>query len=106
MSAPRESPGPWHGIPRAPFVLRTFPPHSGGNPKYGRGEGMSAGSLCDAGLMRRAPETGPPTLRHGPPDLAPDCRSGEGRRRRSHRRCDSARWLVALSMPFCLRFLT
>ncbi len=55
MSAPRESPGPWHGIPRAPFVLRTFPPRSGGNPKYGRGEGMSAGSFGDAGLLRRAP---------------------------------------------------
>ncbi len=83
MSAPRGFPGPWHGIPRAPFVLRTFPPLSGGNPKYGRGEGMPAGSLCDAGLMRRAPETGPPTLRHGPRDLAPECRSDEGRRRRN-----------------------
>ena len=27
---------------------------------------MPAGSLCDAGLTRRAPGTGPPTLRHGP----------------------------------------
>ncbi len=45
-------------------------------------EGMPAGSLCDAGLTRRAPGTGPPTLRHGPPGLAPDIRSDEGRRRR------------------------
>ena len=44
-------------------------------------ERMRAGSLCDAGLMRRAPGTFPPTLRHGPPDLAPDFRSDEGRRR-------------------------
>ena len=62
MSAPRRFPGPWHGI---------------------RSERMRAGSLRDAGLMRRSPGTGPPTLRHGPPDLAPDFRSGEERRRRN-----------------------
>ena len=44
-------------------------------------ERMRAGSLRDAGRMRRAPGTLPPTLRHGPPDLAPECRSDEGRRR-------------------------
>ena len=47
LSAPRGSPGPWLGIVR---LERTMP----------------AGSLCDAGLMRRAPGTRPPTLRHGP----------------------------------------
>ena len=69
-------------------------------------EGMPAGSLCDAGLMRRAPGTRPPALRHGPPGLAPDFRSDEGRRRRTLRRCGSARWIAVLSLPFCLCFLT
>ena len=41
LSAPRGSPGPWLGIVR---LKRTMP----------------AGSLCDAGLMRRAPGTRPP----------------------------------------------
>ena len=69
-------------------------------------EGMPAGSLCDAGLMRRAPGTRPPALRHGPPGLAPDFRSDEGRRRRTLRRCGPARWIAVLPLPFCLCFLT
>ncbi len=85
------SPGPWLGIPAHSLRLCA---------------GMPAGSLCDAGLTRRAPGTRPPTLRHGPPGLAPDLRSDEGRRRRTGRRRDAARWSIALSLPFCLRFLT
>ena len=81
------SPGPWLGIPAHSLRLCA---------------GMPAGSLCDAGLTRRAPGTRPPTLRHGPPGLASDLRSDEGRRRRSRRRRGSARWSIALSLPFCL----
>ncbi len=81
------SPGPWLGIPAKPLCISPWK----GERKKGlappsileRGVGgMPAGSLCDAGLTRRAPGTGPPTLRHGPPGLAPDIRSDEGRRRR------------------------
>ncbi len=69
---------------------------------------MPAGSHCDAGLTRRAPGTWPPTLRHGPPGLAPDIRSDEGRRRRLQRR-----WRLVgaaldrvLLVDRCLRLLT
>ncbi len=88
------SPGPWHSIPRAL--------------SFACARGMPVGSLCDAGLTRRAPGTGPPTLRHGPPGLAPDIRSDEGRRRRRQRR-----WRLVgaaldrvLLVDRCLRLLT
>ena len=74
MSAPRLGlPALGNAYPR-PLCPSDISPASGGNPRFERGEGMRAGSLCDAGLMRRAPGTFPPTLRHGPPDLAPDFR--------------------------------
>ena len=66
LSAPRGSPGPWLGHPPldGAFVRRLAPPSI-----LERGDcgwEYLAGSLCDAGLMRRAPGTRPPTLRHGP----------------------------------------
>ncbi len=56
------SPGPWLGIPRGLASLVRAPFDS----RKGLIGWTPAGSLCDAGLTRRAPGTGPPTLRHGP----------------------------------------
>ncbi len=79
------SPGPWLGV-----SLEETP----------------AGSLCDAGLTRRAPGTWPPTLRHGPPGLASDLRSDEGRRRRTPRRRDAARRSAVLFVSVLPSVLT
>ena len=82
LSAPREVSRPLAGHPRGLASLVRAPFDS----RKGLIGWTPAGSLCDAGLTRRAPGTWPPTLRHGPPGLAPDIRSDEGRRRRRQRR--------------------
>ena len=105
LSAPRAVSRPLAGHPPRTCFARPRPLRFSKGANTG---GCLAGSLCDAGLTRRAPGTGPPTLRHGPPGLAPDIRSDEGRRRRRQRRWGlvGAALDRVLLVDRCLRLLT
>ncbi len=81
MSAPRESPGPWHGIPAPPLSFGHFPRAAGETRSTEEGKVCRLARSATQGSCGALRDLGPPTLRHGPRDLAPECRSDEGRRR-------------------------